>query len=303
MHAAQKRSFSFPWGAAGHPAIPVSKTVDEVLKLDAFTAKGGDPFNEPRIIAELKVAGDLVGATMSAWAAAFAKESNKSGSTKMQSEMKASHGKDDMIASLVALTPAPLLAKTLLPSVKTMIDACYMFGFSETMAMQDTEPSCLGSLRWIAEGSVSVLIVSPVPLRRKLYKVKEALGMASGDEDNENELPDASSLKHWMEALDALEPTVDQLKALKEFGVAVFHGTLSKGSVLITPPGHLVAFCTLKGVPVSGVRRSFLPLSKTAVEALSEIVDGLPEGDAFTATLATTVAGLKSDLREAAEGV
>ena len=89
----------------------------------------------------------------------------------------------------------------------------------------------------------------------------------------------------------------EKLAELKAAGINMHHAILKAPAVLVTPPGVIVSVSSPKPAEhLIGIRKSFLPISVSAVARLSLWSKALPAGD-LTTMLSGTVTGLESDVR------
>ena len=294
--SAQRRSFSFPWATCGHTAIRTFDSISDVVFLKEPFSKNDDHFATPFI-----VKGDLLddatfktGADV--WHGHFQKAMEKKTSTsalKQQAEMKDQHGKAAVVTALKQLHPDTYVSSSVLPSVAAACEAPFFFGFGGAMVSHDTEPSCLGTMRHFTHGTANLLLACPVEFQANFQKVLEIHACDMGESPKFS----ASNMQKWMQSLDAKDLSDEQVKQLKNAGLNVFHGLLKSPGLLVIPPGLLVAMSSAKPSDnLTGIRKSFLPLSQTAARRLGVLAKSLPESD-LVKTLDSTVKGLETDLR------
>ena len=294
--AAQRRSFSFPWASAGHPAIEAHEN------LEAAAAKvfdKDDPFKNP-FMAGIVVEDETLKKSLSQWSAKFTKELKEgsaasSGAIKMQAPMTEPMGKTVARKMVAQMLPHAHTAKTLVPSVKSNCNDVFFFGFTGNSVAHDTEPSCLGTIRVFVEGTASLLIMCPVELSQKFA---DAVRICPMDIPPKNNIaPTAAEMTSWLQNLDKVDVSKEKLEELLKVGIHMHHATLKAPAALVTPPGYIVSMSSPRPAEhLIGIRCSFLPVSVSTVARLSFWSKALPEGD-LTTLLVGTVTGLESDLR------
>ena len=199
---------------------------------------------------------------MVSWKTAFALNAEKKGQDKCQAPMTSVHHVDDTSLLLKTVFPEKHHVKHLLPSVEKMCEHVFMYGYSENMTSYDFEPGALGCTRWVHSGSVAMLLVPAVDLAMNLAKVQKIDGKVM-----------LADMKKWVESIDTVDWTVPQLQDLRSKGIRIFHCKLVAGDCIIAPPGFIVAACVLNSGHVTGIRRSFVPLSQASVINLAAIVE------------------------------
>jgi hypothetical protein len=116
----------------------------------------------------------------------------------------------------------------------------WLFGYMPTMVSFATEPDQLPTLRFMAAGAVSVIMVSPVAMEKMIPQ--------GGAEP--------ISLRDCRVFLREMRQ--EQLTHAAEAGAKIYHGRVQAGDFLYTPAGWLVGCCSLNNQLSAGIRRSYL---------------------------------------------
>jgi len=144
-----------------------------------------------------------------------------------------------------------------------------LFGCPASHVRHSPEPNCLGQLRIVTEGSITMLFMHTAGLRQ-LVEEKEG--------EKKSNLKMMSSTMQRI-SFDLAKEMAAKMTSDKSKKLHVWRATVAAGSAVYTPPGFMVAMCCSNNAKASGLRKAVLPIVETsAVEAmkLSMMLDDAP---------------------------
>ena len=227
--------FKLDWNSVGCPEIE-SVTVSDFV--DGTDLKYN--YDRPLILTENEEIGGLEvdsapAKSLQRWASTFAGSATASTSFRCAAPVSTVHGVKDVMEAFSPLLPA---TRAGLPGfVEKDCHSAWWFGYTSKHARFDMEPLGLGSLRYIYEGSMSVLLVEASSLKDYIHKGKPGATV---------------SLQNMEDAVAML--SADSAQSMKSAGVLWHHGVVKANEFVIIPVGWFVGTCTINNSNVSGIR-------------------------------------------------